>query len=55
MFFQIIFGGQTLKPVLSLDALGTSLIVILAIGVISSLYPTVIALRITPVQAMRKG
>ncbi len=54
MFLRIIFGGKILRPVVSLQAIGTSLIVILAIGVISSLYPTMIALKIKPVQAMSR-
>jgi putative ABC transport system permease protein len=55
IFLQLIFGGKFLKPVVSPGALLTSLLVIIGIGVASSLYPTRIALKIQPVQAMRKN
>ncbi len=55
MFFRVIFGGQVLHPVLSLEAVGLSLAAVLGIGVLSSLYPVSVALKINPVSAMQKG
>lgn len=54
MFFGILFGGATLHPVLSVQSVLWSLASTVFIGVISSLYPTIIALRISPVRAMQK-
>ncbi len=55
MFFQILFGGSTLHPVLSLSSVFWSLASTVLIGVLSSLYPTAIALKISPVRAMQKN
>jgi len=54
MFLQVIFGGETLRPVISLQALITAFAVVAGIGIISSLYPVRVALKIQPVQAMRR-
>ncbi|MEZ4632075.1 MAG: FtsX-like permease family protein [Deinococcales bacterium] len=54
IFFQILFGGQVLKPVLSPGSLIISFVTVAVIGVISSLYPTSVALGISPVQAMQR-
>jgi len=54
VLLQILFGGQVLKPVLSVGALVVSLVVVAVIGVIASLYPTSVALGVSPVQAMQK-
>lgn len=53
MFLQIIFGGPELRPVLSLASIGMSLIIPLIVGVVSSLYPTGVALKIEPVRAIQ--
>ncbi len=55
MFFQILFGGKILHPVLSGSSVVLSLIVVTLIGIIASLYPVAIALRIQPVKAMQRG
>ena len=38
-YFEVLFGGKHLHPVLSAGAVGWSFLVIAFIGVISSLYP----------------
>ena len=55
VFFEILFGGTTLRPVLSLSSVFWSLVSTVGIGVLSSLYPTAVALRISPVRAMQKN
>ncbi len=55
LFFQILFGGSTLNPILSISSLFISLFVVAVIGVIASLYPVSVALRISPVQAMQRA
>lgn len=54
MFFGILFGGATLHPVLSAQSVLWRLASTVLIGVLSSLYPTIIALKISPVRAMQK-
>jgi ABC-type transport system, involved in lipoprotein release, permease component len=54
VFFEILFGGKVLHPVPSLGSIVTSLVVVLAIGVVASLYPVRIALKIPPAQAMQE-
>ena len=53
-FFEVLFGGKVLRPVPSLRSIVSSLVIVLAIGVASSLYPVSIALRTEPVQAMQE-
>ena len=55
LFLQVLFGGSTLKPILSTSSLYLSLIAVAFIGVIASLYPTSVALGVSPVQAMQKN
>ena len=55
VFLQILFGGPVLELTLSLSALVLSLIGVVVIGVLASLYPTSVALGVSPVQAMRKA
>ncbi|MBN1834646.1 MAG: ABC transporter permease [Spirochaetales bacterium] len=52
-FFEILFGGKVLHPLLPLSAVLYALLVIIAIGVLASLYPVAIALRIQPVRAIQ--
>ena len=52
-FFEVIFGGKVLHPVLSLQALGISLVVVFIVAIAASLYPVSIALRVKPVTAMQ--
>ena len=55
LFLRILFGGEVLRPVISLGSVAFSLIMVAAIGVLSSLYPLAVALRISPRQAMDTG
>lgn len=54
LFLQVLFGGTVLKPVLGLGAILSSLAMVLAVGVLSSLYPVSVALGISPVRAMAR-
>ncbi|HCX96926.1 MAG TPA: hypothetical protein DHU26_08160 [Spirochaetaceae bacterium] len=53
LFFEALFGGQVLKPMVSAGAAIRAFIWILAMGLGASWYPTIVALRIEPVIAMR--
>ena len=55
LFLRILFGGEVLRPVISLGSVAFSLLMVAAIGVLSSLYPLAVALRISPRQAMGTG
>ena len=55
LFLRILFGGEVLRPVVSLGSVAFSLRMVAAIGVLSSLYPLAVALRISPRQAMGTG
>jgi len=55
MFLTVLFGGATLHPELSLQSVLWSLVSTVCIGVLSSLYPTAVALKISPVRAMQKN
>ena len=54
IFLQVLFGGSVLKPVLSLSSLYLSVAAVAVIGVLASLYPTSVALGVSPVRAMQK-
>lgn len=54
MFMQVLLGGTVFRPVLSLSAMGASLLVITLVGIIASLYPVSVALKISPVTAMNE-
>lgn len=54
LFLQVLFGGSVLKPVLSVSSLYLSVAAVAVIGVLASLYPTSVALQVSPVQAMQK-
>jgi putative ABC transport system permease protein len=53
MFFEMIFGGKVLYPVISMGTILQSLFIIFLIGIISSLYPVAVALKIQPVTAIQ--
>lgn len=52
---QALFGGAVFRPSVSLAAVGNALAVVLAVGIVSCLYPIYIALKITPVRAMQRA
>ncbi len=54
-FLQILLGGAVFKPTISVSAIFTSVISVTIVGIIASLYPVSIALKISPLEAMNKG
>jgi putative ABC transport system permease protein len=54
-FLQILLGGGVFKPVVSLSAIVTSVLMVSLVGIIASLYPVSVALKISPLEAMNKG
>ncbi len=55
VFFEIIYGGPELRPELSLSSVLLSLVVIVAVGAISSAYPTALVMRTSPLKAMESS
>jgi putative ABC transport system permease protein len=55
MFLTVLFGGEIFRPVLSATAMGQSLLIITAVGILASLYPVSVALNISPVRAMSEN
>lgn len=51
-FLQVFMGGPVLSPVVSVSSVIVSALAVLAAGLLASLYPASIALRIQPVVAM---
>lgn len=49
---DLVFGGKILYPVLSWMSAVWAMVIMVLVGVVSSFYPTAVALRITPVKAM---
>jgi ABC-type antimicrobial peptide transport system permease subunit len=47
-----VFSGPALFPRLGAASVGISLAVVLAVAILSALYPALIAMRVTPVEAM---
>ncbi len=54
IFLQILFGGKVLHPMMSVQSLVLALVVTAVIGIIASLYPVSVALKIQPVKAMQR-
>ena len=52
-FLQILFGGEVLEPTLSAFSVWISLLIITAIGLLSSVYPVMVALRVQPIRAVQ--
>ncbi|MFW5685156.1 MAG: ABC transporter permease [Spirochaetota bacterium] len=52
-FLRLIYGGDVLRPVLSISAVLSSLVGVVVAGLVASLYPTRVALQIRPVVAMQ--
>ena len=47
-----VFSGPALLPRLGALSVGASLAVVLVVAILSALYPALIAMRVTPVEAM---
>ncbi len=54
-FLQILLGGSIFRPSISVSAIFSSVIAITLVGIIASLYPVSIALKVSPLEAMNKG
>jgi putative ABC transport system permease protein len=54
-FMQILLGSGVFRPSLSTAAVLVSLLVVSFVGLVSSLYPVSIALKISPLQAMNRN
>ena len=54
LILKVLFGGESFRPLLSLSGCSVTLLAVLAIGVIASLYPTMVALRVSPSVAMQR-
>ncbi|AEV30666.1 ABC-type transport system, involved in lipoprotein release, permease component [Sphaerochaeta pleomorpha str. Grapes] len=54
-FMQILLGGDVFRPVVSFQAIVLSLITVSVVGLIASLYPVSVALKVSPLEAMNKG
>ena len=54
-FLQILLGGGVFIPRISLNAIFTSVLMVSFVGIIASLYPVSVALKISPLEAMNKG
>lgn len=52
-FLEILFGGKVLKTIINPLSLVSSLAVIVTVGLVASIYPVSVALRIQPVRAMQ--
>lgn len=52
-FLNILFGGEVLEPALSALSVAISLGIMTGIGLLSSVYPVMVALRVQPVRAVQ--
>jgi len=51
-FLYFVFSGPALFPRLGAMPVGVSLAIVLLVAILSALYPAMIAMRVTPVEAM---
>ena len=47
-----VFAGPALMPTMGGMAVGLSLAIVLAVSILSALYPAMIAMKVSPVEAM---
>ena len=52
-FLKILFGGEVLEPALSAFSVGISVVIMTAIGLLASVYPVMVALRVQPIRAVQ--
>ena len=52
-FLNILFGGEVLEPALSALSVAISVGIMTGIGLLSSIYPVMVALRVQPVRAVQ--
>jgi putative ABC transport system permease protein len=55
MFVEIIYGGPVLRPELSVSSVILSFVVIVVVGIVSSIYPTAIVMKTSPLKAMESS
>ncbi len=54
-FLQLLLGGSVFRPSVSVSAIFSSVIAITLVGIVASLYPVSLALKVSPLEAMNKG
>ena len=54
-FLQILLGGDVFRPMISVSAILSSVGMVSLVGILASLYPVAVALKISPLEAMNKG
>jgi len=54
-FLQILLGGDVFRPMISIPAILSSVGMVSLVGILASLYPVAVALKISPLEAMNKG
>ena len=52
-FMRVLFGGDVLAPALSAFSVGLAALIATAIGLVASVYPVLLALRVQPVRAVQ--
>ena len=52
-FMRVLFGGDVLAPALSAFSVGLAVLIATAIGLVASVYPVLLALRVPPVRAVQ--
>ncbi len=55
LFLRVLLGGDVFRPDVSISAIFSSVIAVTLVGIISSLYPVSVALKVSPLEAMNKG
>jgi putative ABC transport system permease protein len=50
---EMAFGGKVLYPVLSIGSIVLAVLVVLSVGFLSSIYPTYLAMKVSPLKAMQ--
>lgn len=52
-FLQVLFAGPELHPIVTLHNIGYTFLGVIVLGIIASLYPLGVALRVQPIKAMQ--
>jgi len=52
-FLQLLFGGSTLHPTVTLSALAGSFVLVVVVAVVAHAYPVALALRVQPIRAVQ--
>lgn len=54
-YLMILFGGETINPTISAGSIVLSLASLFIVGSLSSIYPVLLANKISPIKAIQKG